>query len=228
MKSMSKIMFAGPSGMGKTTLAEWLANDDSISFVSGSVSDLIPKTKELTHKDMLSRDPMELVYEDTQIVNFRHKKFKEYDDFVSDRSYLDSAAYFLYKQADKQPECEVEHFLELCKYLLSQECTHLIFIPYHTDLYKEWVIEDNGKRIVSSFFQMEISSIMEMILKLWGYQVINRIASVRSKWYKNPRLLDYTSEIGIIKTLYGVTKVLILREANINNRKEIIELFLNE
>ena len=171
---MNKIMFAGASGTGKSTLAEWLANgyelfdSNSMPFVSGSVSDLLPKTKEMSHKDMLARDPMELYHEDMQILNLRHKKFQEYENFVSDRSYLDSAAYFLYKQADKQPECEVEHFLELCKMLLNQECTHLIFIRFHTGLYKEWITEDNGKRIVSSFFQMEISAIMEMILKLWG------------------------------------------------------------
>lgn len=48
---MSKIMFAGASGTGKSTLAEWIVNgaelfsSNSISFVSGSVSDLLPKTK---------------------------------------------------------------------------------------------------------------------------------------------------------------------------------------
>lgn len=229
---MSKIMFAGASGTGKSTLAEWIANgaelfsSNSIPFVSGSVSDLIPKTKDMPHKDMLARDPMELYHEDMQILNIRHKKFKEYENFVSDRSYLDSAAYFLYKQADKQPECEVEHFLELSKMLLNQECTHLIFIRFHTGLYKEWVTEDNGKRIVSSFFQMEISAIMEMILKLWGFTPEDHIRSLKDSWLKAPKTLDYPCPVGSIKSLYGETKVLVLDEPNLDLRKSVIELFL--
>ena len=41
----NRIMFAGPSGYGKTTLAKWLSEQSGIPFESGSVSDLLPKTK---------------------------------------------------------------------------------------------------------------------------------------------------------------------------------------
>lgn len=227
-----KIMFAGPSGIGKTTLAEYIANGDelfdsnSIPFVSGSVSDLLPKTKEMSHKDMLSRDSQDLYMEDMQILNLRNKLFKQYETFVSDRSYLDSAAYFLYKQADKQPECEVEHFLELCKMLLNQQCTHLIFVQFHTGLYKKWITEDNNKRITNSFFQMGISSIMSMILQLWGYTQTDMISSIREGFLKAPKMMEYISPVGYIKSLYGETKVLILQEANLENRKLIINQFL--
>ena len=225
---MSKIMFAGPSGIGKTTLAEYISEEWGISFLSGSVSDLLPQTKEMSHKDMLARDPQDLYMEDMQILNLRNKKFKDAQDFVSDRSYLDSAAYFLYKQADKQPDCEVEHFLELCKMLLNQQCTHLIFVRFHHELYKQWVTEDNDKRITSSFFQMEISSIMALILGIWGYRTDFKFASIKEDWYKTPKLMEYTSEVGHIKSLYGETKVLVLDEANLENRKLIINKFLSK
>ena len=50
MKRPSRIMFAGPSGIGKTTLAKFVESigggDDPIwPFISGSVSDLLPNTK---------------------------------------------------------------------------------------------------------------------------------------------------------------------------------------
>lgn len=222
-------MFAGPSGIGKTTLAEYIADAyGNTPFISGSVSDLLPKTKEMSHKDMLARDPKDLYIEDMQILNLRNKKFKDAQDFVSDRSYLDSAGYFLYKQADKQPECEVEHFIELCKMLLNQQCTHLIFVNFHHELYKKWVTEDNNKRITSAFFQMEISSIMALILRLWDYKADFTFSSIREDWYKSPKMMEYVSEVGHIKSLYGETKVLILNEANLENRKSIINKFLSK
>ena len=103
-----KIMFAGASGVGKTTLAKEVPGmikfDVSeyppvLDFISGSVSDLIPKTKDMSHKEMLERDSKDLLMEDFQVMNLRNKMFRDRDRFVTDRSYLDLAAYFYYKQA---------------------------------------------------------------------------------------------------------------------------------
>ena len=124
-----KVMFAGPSGIGKTTLAEGLSVNEGLLYLSGSVSDILPETKEMSHKDMLNRDQKDLYMEDYKILNLRKKLFQDKENFVSDRSFLDSAAYFYYKQVDKIPACEIEHFLELCKMCLNKYCTHLIFLP---------------------------------------------------------------------------------------------------
>ena len=65
-----KIMFAGASGVGKTTLAKEVPSmikfdvskyPPELEFVSGSVSDLIPKTKDMSHKEMLERDSKDLL-----------------------------------------------------------------------------------------------------------------------------------------------------------------------
>lgn len=46
---MSKrIMFVGPSGIGKTTLAKFIETKYGIPFISGSMSDLMPDTKRCT------------------------------------------------------------------------------------------------------------------------------------------------------------------------------------
>ena len=36
---MKRIMLAGPSGIGKTTIAKWISEKTGIEFISGSVSD---------------------------------------------------------------------------------------------------------------------------------------------------------------------------------------------
>ena len=52
---MSKrIMFVGPSGIGKTTLAKYVAKRGDLPFISGSMSDLLPATEGVSHNEILS------------------------------------------------------------------------------------------------------------------------------------------------------------------------------
>lgn len=227
----NKIMFAGPSGFGKTTLAKWVSEQSGVPFESGSLSDLIPQTKEVSHKDMLARDAKDLYTEDFQLLNLRNKLFVDKDQYVSDRSYLDSAAYFLYKQGTKQPACEVEHFFGLCNMLLAQQCDCLIFLNFLPELVSNWVTEDNNKRITSNYFQVEISSIMKTTLTFLGYSNDNKIyyltenpsGTIFGRLISQRVDLKYGVEIGTIDNIYGKTKVIIINEPNLQIRKDILK-----
>lgn len=221
-----RIMFAGPSGCGKTTVSKLMSKVMDIPFISGSVSDLIPSTKDIPHKDMLNHDYKELEKQDYQIVNLRNKLFKDKDNFITDRSYLDSAAYFTYKQSEKNSQCEIDSFLGLCKMLLNKQCTHLIFFNFPPYMIKEWYIEDNGKRILNKFFQSQIASIMFTILKYWD---INEEFNNKICWGILRQHTKYLLEgyyIGELKSVYGSTKVLIINECNYKTRLELIKYFL--
>lgn len=235
MANKFNILLAGPSGVGKTTVAKFLSEELGIKFISGSVSDLLPQTKEMTHAEMLARDSKDLYTEDYQILNLRNKLFsKEEEPFVSDRSFLDSAAYFLYKQADKIPACEVEQFLNLAKMATLQSIDYLVFIDYTLDMFNNWIIEDNSKRVISKFFQMEISRIMYMILDIWGlkwqsYPMIKEYpddGNIFEKLFGKLMDLDDKVSIGQISNLYGTTKVIVLREANKELRERILKILL--
>lgn len=229
--SPSRIMFAGASGTGKTTLAKWLSENllTTPPFVSGSVSDLIPATREIPHTDMLSRDKEDLVKEDYQILNLRNKLYQVYvekgDAFITDRSYIDLAAYFIYKQADSQSQCEVEQFVSLCQMCLNGQCTHLIFLPFTMNMFHSWVTEDNNKRITSKFFQMEISRIMSMVMDIMGYRKLGYTDNIYESFLKN-KSFEYGAEYGIIESTYGKTRVLFLNETNLENRKSLLLHFL--
>ena len=226
-----RIMFAGPSGIGKTTLAEWLPtilNDTNspTMFISGSVSDLIPSTKDVSHTDMLNRDPKALYKEDYQILNLRNKKYQNLEDFVTDRSYLDSAAYFTYKQADKIPACELEHFINLCSMLLVKQCDILVVLELGYENIGKWVTEDNNKRITSNYFQNTISQIMINNLYYMGYQPTRYYTYIPNGLFHKCMDLDKPVETGIISNPYGVTKVLRIPELNLEKRKLILEKFV--
>ena len=55
---MSRIMLAGPSGIGKTTFANIIARDYELEFQSGSMRTLMPDMKEVSHADMSKEDKM--------------------------------------------------------------------------------------------------------------------------------------------------------------------------
>lgn len=207
-----------------TTLAEGLSVAKDIVFLSGSVSDFIPETKDMPHKDMLGRDSKDLYMEDYKILNLRKKLFQDKEDFVSDRSFLDSAAYFYYKQSDKIPACEVEHFLELCKMCLNKYCTHLIYLPLDMFQIKEWLTEENGKRITSNYFQVLISGIMSLVLDAWGAEP-TKTWSYLGGLFKNTHL-QWGAQEYIISSPYGQTKVLEIGELDITIRQELISRFL--
>lgn len=235
MANKFNILLAGPSGVGKTTVAKFLSEELGIKFISGSVSDLLPQTKEMTHAEMLARDSKDLYTEDYQILNLRNKLFsKEEESFVSDRSFLDSAAYFLYKQADKIPACEVEQFINLAKMATLQSIDYLVFIDYSLDMFNNWIIEDNSKRVISKFFQMEISRIMYMVLDIWGlklqsYPMIKEYpddGNIFEKLFGKLMDLDDKVSLGQISNLYGTTKVIVLREANKELRERILKILL--
>lgn len=224
-ENIHRIMFTGPSGYGKTTLANWIDQEYDIPFVSGSVSDLIPKTKDMSHKEMLNRSSDELFREDYQIVNSRNKLFEPLTKYVTDRSYVDSVAYFIYKQADQVPACEIEHFISLCTKLLVKQCDCLIFLDFVPDMLKKWVTEDNNKRIVNNYFQLEISRLIKTSLDLMGYKPLYN-TQILVKGIFSTENLTYGAEYGIIDSVYGKTRVFIIRESDLKIRQELIHKHL--
>lgn len=165
---MARINITGPSGMGKTTLAKWISETYQIPFISGSYSDLVPETAKMPHKDMISQDAKLIQEQDTQVLNLRRKAFDSFETMVSDRSYLDSAAYFINKLSHRIPQCETEQFIEICRELTCKQCDKVIFIP--ADIYhlKHWEMEDNGKRSTNLFFHIEVSQLIYwLIVDLW-------------------------------------------------------------
>ena len=227
MKKPLKVQFAGPSGVGKTTLAKWFEENYQVEFVSGSISDLIPSTKEELHKDMLSHSKNELYTQDYQVLNLRNKLFSSKESYVSDRSFLDSATYFMYKQAADIPQCELEHFLDLCKKCLVEQTDLLIVIGFTPYMVKNWVMEDNNKRILNKYFQAEISYIMRYILTEWGFDFLHPIPSIhRNLYHKDTWLTNGQYYTNTLTTLYGSTYIMWIDEPGLYTRKEIIDNFI--
>lgn len=219
METNKRIVFAGPSGIGKTTLAKLLSEELKVDYISGSISDLLPDTKNLTHQEMLNRDPKELQMEDYKIMNLRNKLFSKYKlkGYISDRSFLDSAAYFIYKQASKLPTCELVSFLDLARDLTVKNCDYLIVLDFPVSFILNWRIEDNNKRILNDFFQCSISKLIRLVLEYWGVTLINNVRLIYPS----------RTEVGIIRyNGNAYTKIILLQSDNLKERLEAICNFI--
>lgn len=218
-----RIQFCGPSGIGKTTLANYVSKEFNIPFVDGSYSTLIPKTRDISHRDMLDRDAHEVYKEYLDLASKRYQAFLNSNNpqYVSDRSFLDIITYTIDSFAYKLEACDIEFLSNLCKQLLLESCSHLIILPYEYTFLKLVDIEDNHKRVLNPYYQWKISrqfiSIME---DLWGVRTL-----------KKNTLGVYTGEIfGYSPKISqdSVTKVLIINYWDSNIRKKSIKEFLKQ
>lgn len=209
-----RIMLSGPSGIGKTTVAKRISEMNNIPFISGSMSDLLPSTKEISHEEILEKSKQELALEDNQLVNLRHKLFSKHDNFISDRSFLDSATYFTLKQNKTLPECEIESFLDLCKMCLVTDCEYLILLGISRAVFKDIQIENNHKRITNKYFQYQISIMMEGILNLMGFNMTHIFPLLNIGHINYPEV--------------GEVKVMILNDYDLESRLSWINHFIND
>lgn len=218
----TKINFAGPSGIGKTTMAKWLSEELNIPFVSGSYSDLIPSTANIRHKDMISKDPQEIHTQDTQLLNLRNKLFGSYPEMISDRSYLDSAAYHINKLSHHLKECDTDSFIDICKSLTLVTISHLIVLPLSINNWKEWEMEDNQKRVLNRYYQREISLLLLDQLNQWNLSIETIEKRPNSDIF--PYYRGYLKLSKEDKTFY--THVLVVNSIDMDERKAIIKEWL--
>lgn len=211
-----KIQLTGCSGVGKTTLAKYIASECDIPFISGSYSDLVPQTKDEKHADMITKDPKLIYEQDHQVLNLRHKQLRNTLDFVTDRSYIDSIAYLINKLSIHLRSCDIEAFITTCEALLERECTHLIFVPFTTKFLDEWEIEDNKKRILNGYYQFQISQLIFGILDIFNFKESN----VKT-WVIGEKAGTITLPMSKKKI-----EVLILDELDFTKRTKIVKNFL--
>lgn len=82
--------------------------------------------------------------------------------------------------------------------------------------FNEWVTENNGKRVLSKYYQYQVSQIMYGLLKVWGYKPDSKIY----------QLCNRVPNTGVMDIMGYKVKVLILDEMNHEKREYLIRKFL--
>ena len=224
-------MLAGVSGIGKTTVANWISETYGIPFKCGSFTALVESERGKTHKDMLD-EPLttkQRVDKEYKLLKARVALTTE-GNFVSDRSFLDTAAYFALKLSTDLPTCEIEDYLALCFQVAAKHTTHLILLNYGYDNYG-WDFENNNLRIVNKWFQLQVGNLMRDVLDNWDY--------LSDKYYPQSLTNIMEEDKGAIyqDSSYSGTyyssegnkfRYLILNSTGYETRENIIKNFLSE
>ena len=168
-----RILITGPSGVGKTTLAQELSKVFNIPFVEVNMFKMVCpcySDKIKTHQDLI--DFMKLNPEAGAKMQFellisRQIKFGDHysTGFVTDRGHIDSWVYTSLQVVPylKEGEFKKKFIEKLVKKFKSVHrlFTHIIYLPLQDD----WEIEDNNKRVPDTEFQKKVDFIYRDVLR---------------------------------------------------------------
>lgn len=156
-----RICIAGPSGTGKTTLANHIRDHYDINFISGSGLKMLKGKGEAddkvskigSHKELInnsSMDPNWGIEMQYKILEVRTSIIKGQDDFIIDRSPLDNFTYAMMECAHNMTHKQSQVFLDTCLISLINNYDMMVFIRY---VNPKGILEENGSRITNPFFQ---------------------------------------------------------------------------
>lgn len=161
-----RIQITGPSGIGKTTLAKEVEKVMGIDYISSSYHDLFPNLPK-KHTDLMEIPKDDMVMDEYRLLSRRYQLYiaHNYNGYVTDRSMVDSIAYFIEKLAHKVAACETEDFITKAIKTIDTDCVDLIiFLPFTKNHIKGWSIEDDNKRITNPYYQFKMSSIINSVI----------------------------------------------------------------
>lgn len=220
------ILFMGPSGLGKTTLAQWVEQQFNYQFISGSYFTNMKESKKTTQLELIQQPYEDIVQADFQNLSRRIKNFMfgvEQGPIVSDRSPIDSLVFFIQKVSMyDRSACDIDVMIEHVGKALYNLSPALIFLDYTQDNINKWSFENNGRRIVNKYFQNMISSLFEEMIYTYFDFIENKRMTRKVGQYCG---FITAKDLNLGKSIE--LPVMILHETELEKRKKYIQRFIN-
>ena len=217
-----KIAIAGPSGTGKTTIAENIIDELGLKHITSAQTRVVPKevstmwqdvfgySGDIGHQKLINLQNAQPYFGKSwqwEMLLARGKVIRENNNFIMDRSPIDSLTYMLNQVGHNVDKNYVSKFVDEVRQQLK-ELTHVIFIPYNNP---DWV-EENGSRISQVHFQKLMSSSFEHVIDEYLIKIKQNV------WGKNPAK--------VVESTDGMPNLLVLDTWDLLNRLEQVHGFL--
>jgi nicotinamide riboside kinase len=163
-----KIAITGSSSTGKTTLAISLLNENrfhkyATNFLSADARSLLIKGGFKNMDNMTTRQTMMF---QTQYFYRKKKIENEQSNFITDRSFIDIAAYWFIRDSINEPRKIQNKLIDLCK-IENQKYDFLIYLPFGLIEF-----ENDGYRSKNLDFHRTIDNQIKIFLEQWNTNYI--------------------------------------------------------
>jgi len=163
---MKQICIIGPSGTGKTDLANYIASRYRIQFVSSSSREISKEYEVDSHKELIAlcvNEPEKALALYRSLLIQRSTLVNSSKSFVTDRGLPDLLVYSLIQLVPHIPDDDANKLVVDISNTISSKDTIYIFLPYTSGQ----TIEDNKFRVTNHLYQKAVSECFELINKVY-------------------------------------------------------------
>lgn len=207
-----RIAFAGPSGLGKTTLGRIVAKRLKLQHPSTSAWDVLSEVdKRYLYENFgyTQKGHRNVINLSNSVPNFgtefqrlvleaRIKQIHNSPNTVLDRCPIDNIVYMLSQVSHNMQEGRVQYLIEQAQ-RAYQMLTHVIIIKYSSDIP---FIADNNSRVTNRYFQQYISDVFGGVYNRYFSQLVGPRVIALDFWDLKQRtdtVLSFITDGGQIK-----------------------------